>query len=69
MSPADKRKSVQEARHARDQFTVVMDTTNEAKEARSVDDAAKQHLVKLLVDEGMYHCFTVNMRAVSRTFR
>ncbi len=65
----DQRISVREAHYAKEQFEVVMDTTVSYHEARSVDDAAKEHLVKLLIDEGMFHCFSLNMRAVARTFR
>lgn len=71
-NPSDRKErmaDVREARHAGDQYSIVMATIQESQDAKAVDDAAKQHLVQLLVDEGMFHCFSLNMRAVARTFR
>lgn len=60
---------VQQARDARNQYQVVMETIQDSQDAKAIDDVAKQHLVKLLVEEGAFHCFSLNMRAVARTFR
>ena len=60
---------VQQARDARNQYQVVMETIQDSQDAKAIDDVAKQHLIKLLVEEGAFHCFSLNMRAVARTFR
>ncbi len=68
-SVEDQKHSVRTAHQASDQFVTVMGTMQEYQDARAIDDAAKEHLVKLLIEEGMFHCFSLNMRAVARTFR
>lgn len=64
-----KKERARDARDAKTQFAILQETHQEFSDAKMVHDAAKNHMVKLLIDEGAYHCFSLNMGAVRRNFR